>query len=137
MFFTSSNAKGSDNTRERKASDGNRDIFEDEEEQAEVVENVVVEGIVRSGWLKKKSTIGVLLNRWFFIKGGRLFYVHKPSEMVFMSAVKARVVANLTISTVKEISATEFQIISPGQRGSSSGGGVYELTGKSSTACWP
>lgn len=36
-------------------------------------------------------------------------------------------VANLVISTVKEVSKLEFQIISPGQRGN--GGGVFHLQG--------
>jgi hypothetical protein len=43
--------------------------------------------------------------------------------------VCAFVTANLLISTVKEVSSIEFQIISPGQRknGVNSGGGVYSL----------
>ncbi len=40
-------------------------------------------------------------------------------------------VANLVISTAKEVSKLEFQIISPGQRGN--GGGVFHLQGYNET----
>lgn len=107
------------------------DVENEEDFQGESLENVLTEGICKAGYLKKKSTglrKGWLI-RYFFIKDGKLFYVHEGEELIGKRNVSARQVANLLISTVKEISEIEFQIISPGQRESNSGGGVYELQG--------
>jgi hypothetical protein len=127
-----SSSQNTPNQSSKRVSESNGIImntYDDDDEFNDTIENVYIDGIWKSGWLKKKSTRGVWLSRWFFLKEGRLFYVHKPTEMIAHSDVSARVVANMVISTVKEVSPLEFQIISPGQRGSSSGGGVYELQG--------
>lgn len=110
------------------------DTENEDDYRGETLENVATEGICKAGYLKKKSS-GIRkdwLIRHFFIADGKLFYVHESEELVGRKNVKARQVANLLISTVKEVSELEFQIISPGQRGSNNGGGVYELQGDTS-----
>lgn len=110
------------------------DTENDDDYRGETFENVGTEGICKAGYLKKKSS-GIRkdwLIRHFFIKDGRLYYVHESEELIGRKNVKARQVANLLISTVKEVSELEFQIISPGQRGATNGGGVYELQGDTS-----
>lgn len=107
------------------------DTENEEDYQGETLENVFTDGISKAGYLKKKSS-GIRkdwLIRYFFIKDGKLFYVHESEELVGRKNVNARQVANLLISTAKEISDIEFQIISPGHRGSQAGGGIYELQG--------
>ena len=107
------------------------DTENDDDYQGETLEKVFTEGICKAGYLKKKSS-GIRkdwLIRYFFIKDGKLFYVHEGEELVGRKHVNARQVANLMISTAKEVSDIEFQIISPGQRGSLTGGGIYELQG--------
>ena len=94
------------------------------------MQDVATEGITKEGYLKKKSTnlTKDWLWRYFFIKDGRLFHVQRHTDILRdKEFVNARLIANLVISTVKQISDLEFQIISPGQRSSSSGGGVYVL----------
>ena len=100
------------------------------EEEEETIQIIQIEGIVKMGYLRKKSTGGRWLRRCFFIKDGKLFYVHKHTELVGKEVVHARQVSNLVISTVKSVSDIDFQIISPGQRSSSAAGGVYELQGE-------
>jgi hypothetical protein len=77
----------------------------------------------------------VWLSRWFFVVNGILYYTHRPSDLS-EGLVMATQVANLVISTVKEVSRLEFQIISPGQRGR--GGGVFHLQGsnEADVALW-
>jgi hypothetical protein len=99
-------------------------------------ETVLITGIEKAGYLMKKST-GInknWLKRWFFIKDGKLFYVHKQSDLVGKKDIAAVPIANLVISTVRTNyikNNKEFQIISPGQRGTGLGGGVYELMAES------
>ena len=110
------------------------EVENDDDYRGESLENVLTEGICKAGYLKKKST-GIRkgwLIRYFFVKDGKLYHVHESEELIGKRNVSARLVANLLISTVKEISEIEFQIISPGQRGSNAGGGVYELQGDNS-----
>ena len=110
------------------------DTENDDDYQGETLEKVFTEGICKAGYLKKKSS-GIRkdwLIRYFFITGGKLYYVHESEELVGRKHVNARQVANLLISTAKEVSDIEFQIISPGQRGSLNGGGIYELQGDTS-----
>lgn len=92
-------------------------------------ENVATNGIIKSGYLYKKSTSlkKDWLRRWFFIKDGKLFYCHVDTDITNMKDIQAVEVANLVISTVKEKDTCVFQIISPGSRGSNKGGGLYEL----------
>ena len=100
------------------------------EEEEETIQIIQIEGIVKMGYLRKKSTGGRWLRRCFFIKDGKLFYVHKHTELIGKEVVHARQVSNLVISTVKAVSDVDFQIISPGQRSSAAAGGVYELQGE-------
>lgn len=101
-------------------------------------ETVIISGLDKAGYLMKKST-GMnknWLKRWFFIKDGKLFYVRKQSDLIGKNDIAAVPVANLVISTVRTNYANnnnnrEFQIISPGQRGTGIGGGVYELMAES------
>ena len=88
-----------------------------------------MEGIVKSGYLYKKATNirKDWLRRWFFIKDSKLYYIHKPSDLTDHNDIKAVLVSNLLLSTVKEVSAREFHVISPGERKGVQGGGVYEL----------
>jgi hypothetical protein len=99
------------------------------DEEPESYENVQISGIIKSGYLYKKSTSikKDWLRRWFFIKEGKLFYCHVESDVLTTSTTQAVQIANLVISTVKEISKKEFRIISPGSRGSNKGGGTYDL----------
>lgn len=99
------------------------------EDEQESFENVQIVGIVKSGYLYKKSTSikKDWLRRWFFIKDGKLFYCHVESDAMTTSNTQAVQVANLVISTVKEISKKEFRIVSPGTRDSHKGGGTYDL----------
>jgi len=92
--------------------------------------------IVKAGYLHKKSTSVMKdwLKRWFFIIDGKLFYSNQSFNIqndndTFHEEIHAYQVANLLISTVKQVTSKEFQIISPGQRGTGKGGGVYELLG--------
>eukprot|EP01038_Epipyxis_sp_PR26KG_P008997 gene8997-12137_t len=103
---------------------------EDHHEELQV-EQVSVTSIVKAGYLYKKATNlkKSWLSRWFFIIDGKLFYTYKQSDLVGKKHITAVPVANLMISTIKIINPKEFQIISPGQRGSSKGGGIYELLG--------
>jgi hypothetical protein len=93
-------------------------------------EQVMVDSITKSGFLSKLSS-GMSREwqqRWFFIRSGRLYYCQKPSDLFGKQFIEAVCVANLLLSTVKEVSANEFQIISPGQRkGGLGGGGEYSL----------
>lgn len=106
----------------------------------DTIENVRLVGIVKSGFLYKRSTSGrkEWLKRWFFIKNdGKLYYVHRPEYMLDKSNVDATLVANLLISTVKDNpeNTLEFQIISPGARKGVQGGGIYELKSESESDC--
>ena len=109
---------------------------EDISETNPLEETVMIIGIDKAGYLMKKST-GInknWLKRWFFIKDGKLFYVHKESDLVGKKDNAAVPVADLVISTVRtnyNKNNKEFQIISPGQRATGIGGGVYELMAES------
>ena len=109
-----------------------------QDEDNEIVKQTIeIEGIVKAGYLYKKSTSikKDWLKRWFFIKDGRLFYTHSHIELLtgaMKKQLEAIQVANLLVSTVRIISAKEFQIISPGERDSRTGG-VYEIQGDDST----
>ena len=127
--------------------DNNNDINDsDVMNSDEEVVQVFLSGIVKSGYLNKKSTgnaysmipfqlaltghnsdpytytplIGLVkdwLRRWFFIKEGKLYYIHHYTDIIKeRSDIKAVLVSNLLIGTVKQVSTREFQIISPGQR---------------------
>ena len=100
---------------------------DDEEETVQIIH---IEGIVKMGYLRKMSTGKRWLRRCFFIKDGKLFYVHRHTELVGKQSVTARQVANLLVSTAKEVTDVDFQIISPGQRSSSAAGGAYQLQGE-------
>ena len=97
----------------------------------ETIENVFLDGIVKAGYLKKKSTSMKKdwLKRWFFIKDAKLYYIHKPTDIIGKKNIQAVLVANLLITSVKETADCGFQITSPGQRKSVSGGGVYLVQG--------
>lgn len=101
------------------------------EDEKESFEPVVLEGILKAGYLYKKATSlkKDWLRRWFFLKEAKLFYIQRPTDLIGMTKIDAVLVANLLVSTVKEMSKFEFQIISPGQRRSQGGGGIYELKG--------
>lgn len=96
----------------------------------ESIEQVMVDSISKSGYLSKMSS-GLSREwqlRWFFVRSGSLYYCQKPSDLFGKQYIEAVCVANLLLSTVKEVSANEFQIVSPGQRkGGAGGGGVYSL----------
>jgi Arf-GAP/coiled-coil/ANK repeat/PH domain-containing protein len=111
-----------DNSNDNSPNDG----LEEEQEESE---QVFLEGIVKSGYLFKKSTSirKDWLRRWFFIKNGKLYYVHKSNDILERKDIQAILVSNLLVSTVKEITPLQFQIISPGQRKAVTGGGIYEL----------
>lgn len=104
--------------------------YEGNDEEEETIQVIHIEGIVKMGYLRKKSTGHRWLRRCFFIKDGKLFYVHKHTELVGKQSVTARQVANLVISTAKEVTDVDFQIISPGLRSASAAGGIYELQGE-------
>ncbi len=107
------------------------------DEDNEMVKHTIeIEGIIKAGYLYKKSTSikKNWLKRWFFIKDGRLYYTHSHIELLtgaMKKQLEAIQVANLLVSTVRIVSAKEFQIISPGERDSRTGG-VYELQGDDS-----
>ena len=110
-------------------SSNNMDVETEDDILGESLENVLIEGICKAGYLKKKST-GIRrdwLIRYFFIKDGKLFYCHESEELVGKRNVSARQVANLLISTVKEVSDIEFQIISPGQRSASGDNSLHHF----------
>jgi len=103
-------------------------------------ESVRLVGILKSGFLFKRSTTGrrEWLQRWFFIKNdGKVYYVHRPEYMLDKSNVDATLVANLLVSTIKENPSNplEFQIISPGERKGAYGGGIFELKSDSESDC--
>jgi len=100
---------------------------DDEEETVQIIH---IEGIVKMGYLRKMSTGKRWLRRCFFIKDGKLFYVHRHTELIGKQSATARQVANLLVSTVKEVTDVDFQIISPGQRSASAAGGAYQLQGE-------
>lgn len=107
------------------------------DEDNEIIKHTIeIEGIIKAGYLYKKSTSikKNWLKRWFFIKDGRLYYTHSHVELLtgaMKKQLEAIQVANLLVSTVRIVSAFEFQIISPGERDSRTGG-VYELQGDDS-----
>jgi hypothetical protein len=65
---------------------------DEEDDLSESLENVFVEGISKSGYLRKKSTSlrKDWLVRWFFIKDGKLFYVHRHTELEGRRNINAR-----------------------------------------------
>ena len=141
MFYYSDLADDTQNPIHESSSTNNNGIptsilIEDDSEKNALKETISITGLDKSGYLMKKST-GInknWLKRWFFIKDGRLFYVHKQSDFIGKRDIAAVPVANLVISTVRTNyikSNKEFQIISPGQRGTGIGGGVYELMAES------
>lgn len=108
--------------------------------EADTVQNIKLVGILKSGFLFKRSTTGrkEWLKRWFFIMSdGKVYYVHRPEYMLDKSHVDATLVANLLVSTVKQNPSNplEFQIISPGARKGVQGGGIYELKSESESDC--
>lgn len=118
----------------------NRRLFDESVQIDETVENIEYEnvsldGIVKAGYLFKKSTNirKDWLKRYFFIRQGKLFYVKSHLDLVNKTQIQAILVANLLISTIKQgggqlgVNQNIFQIISPGTRGSDRGGGLYEL----------
>jgi hypothetical protein len=59
------------------------DGYDEEEDQSEY-ETILIEGICKAGYLKKKSTSmrKDWLIRWFFIKDGKLFYVRRHTDLI-------------------------------------------------------
>lgn len=107
--------KGNNNLNDRNSLDeSNKSSKSNEDYEDSNIENVMTDGVVKSGYLNKKSTRGIWLKRWFFIKDGKLFYTHSESDFYDKNDVEAVLVANLVISTTKVINSREFQIISPG-----------------------
>jgi hypothetical protein len=118
---------GNNNNSAREGSSGRTSSHRTDES----IEQVVVDtGVLKAGYLSKLSS-GMSREwqvRWFFIRSGRLYYCQKPSDLFGKQYIEAVCVANLLISTVREVSPNEFQIISPGQRKSGyGGGGEYSL----------
>lgn len=107
----------------------------EDHDEGEVEEVVDAIGILKSGFLQKKSTRGSWRRRWFFIKDGRLFYTHDDDLSPKKSIINAVPVANFTISTIKVIDSLQFQVISPGKRGVGTGGGTYTLQADSEHEC--
>lgn len=97
----------------------------------EVNETIKLNNIKISGYLFKLSTKGQWLKRFFFVKNGALYYSQTEfnlNPIETSSSISAVLVANLIISTVKESERDlQFDIISPGSRGSGNGGGTYCL----------
>ncbi len=128
-FRRSSDASRRGSDASRRGSDPDSPLGGEEDEFGVHMESVTMVGVSKAGHLMKRSTHKSWLRRWFFIKEGKMYYTHKPfdSATVGKKHIAAVPVANLLISTVRNASSKEFQIISPGQRGVGSGGGVYEL----------
>eukprot|EP00981_Chlorochromonas_danica_P002547 scaffold487_cov178-Ochromonas_danica.AAC.35 len=98
-------------------------------------------GITIAGYLLKQTTNMQhnWVRRWFFVKDGYLYYSRTHNDVIAPptespkeeKVITAVLVANLMISTVKEINEVEFHIVSPGTRGVGTGGGVYCLQAES------
>lgn len=107
--------------------------IDDDEQESERIQNIAVANIVKAGYLMKQSTNKSWLKRYFFIKDNSLFYSKRAVDLNNTNGkpIPAVLVANLTISTIKEspsaMQTFEFEIISPGVRGIGTGGGSYVL----------
>lgn len=104
-------------------------IGDDQDDGGLTEEKISISGIIKSGYLYKKSTRGSWLKRWFFISDGKLYYSKTPVEAGQSKGdtIEAVLVANFMISTFKIIDSLQFQVISPGKRGVGTGGGTYVL----------
>jgi hypothetical protein len=118
MGASTSTSASSPKRKKGKRNQSNDDI----ELESEKLQPIKFYEIAKSGWLYKQSTKSSKkwLKRWFFIKGGSLYYSHSSLDFNQMSTgstiIPAVLVANLVISTVKPsmIEKNTFSIISPG-----------------------
>lgn len=113
------------------SSGGGRD-----DEAAEETQHISSLGITKGGYLMKQTTNMQRnwVRRWFFIKDGYLYYSRKHTDISPTDSPKviaAVLVANLMISTLKEVNEVEFAVVSPGKRGVGTGGGIYSLQAES------